>query len=178
MHIILYHYLLKDFKIKLETRWDNWKCAAFCLLLNLAASVLICFLVYDVLKNHCDVFYVCIIPIMFGLYCFYICFSPLSLSSNYLITSSINRFNSLLNGLNQKFEHHCKMEKDLSSSYLDSGFKLMNTVIYVEKTFGKILCVEFLESYITLVFSTFFQTAVVYQVLRAEMETTNSQHQR
>lgn len=115
---------------------------------------------------------------MFGLYCFYICFSPLSLSSNYLITSSINRFNSLLNGLNQKFEHHCKMEKDLSSSYLDSGFKLMTTVIYVEKTFGKILCVEFLESYITLVFSTFFQTAVVYQVLRAEMETTNSQHQR
>ena len=64
------------------------------------------------------------------------------------------------------------------SLHLDTGFKLMNTVIYLEESFGKLLCVEFLESYITLVFSTFFQTAVVYQVLRGEMEMTNSQHQR
>ena len=30
--------------------------------------------------------------------------------------------------------------------HLDTGFKLMNTVVYLEETFGKLLCLEFLES--------------------------------
>jgi hypothetical protein len=48
---------------------------------------------------------------------------------------------------------------------LNTGFELVETVSYTVDTFGPIITVEFFELYLTYVFSIFFESSVMYEVL-------------
>ena len=124
---------------------------------------------YDVVKGQPNTFYICIVPIIYCIFSIYIWFSPISFGSNYLITHTFNTFNVLLETWIRKIEQIPDIESNLKS-----GFELMDTVQHLEAGFGKLLCIEFFESYSCLVFSTFFGSSALYGVLR----NLESQHYR
>ena len=96
-----------------------------------------------------------------------ICKFHLTYCSNFLITHSINAFATTLD----LWTSDLKCIQDLRL-HLNTGFELMDTFAYLDSTFGKLLFVEFFETFTGLVFSTYFASSTIYRVLR-RIETKN-----
>ena len=123
---------------------------------------------YDVVKIQYPNSYITyFVPALYGLNCFCTWYSHLTYCSNFLITHSINAFTTTLD----LWTSDLKCIQDLRL-HLNTGFELMDTFAYLDSTFGKLLFVEFFETFTGLVFSTFFASSTIYRVLR-RIETKN-----
>ena len=119
----------------------------------------------DIVNTQPNTFFICIIPIFFWLLSVYIWFSPLSVSSNFVVKHYLDTYTTLLENWTKNMERCTNTIQDLRP-HINTGFELMDTFTYLEAAFGKLLFVEFLECYSCLIFSTFFGSSVIYQCLR------------
>lgn len=130
-----------------------------CFALNIMVSFVSGYMVYFLSRAFGNPFLELSLPVIYGIYCMYIWYSPVCLSVNLLFTHYFNATSTMISSWSESFE-----TTDINTQ-LDHGFDIIDCIVMYDDSVGKVLCMEFFEAYSTLIFTTFIGTSSAYEAL-------------
>ena len=158
---------------------SNWKSITFCCFINVSSAILGGFLVHSITKLFNNPLIQICTPIIYGCYSVYLWYSPISVSFNLILSQYINTNTKLLKIWTSNFDgttnpdEICRHDINFVRKQLAHGFEIVDLMNISQCTFGKIVFVEFIESYSNLMFCIFFASSSMYQIFDASIRPEN-----